>query len=111
MHGSVPEMGFKYDKEQRFFDLEYREAEITEEIQSSTQPVDIQKCLHAGVLPDCYKGSTISVKLQRRRVISCFIRHEDGRVTCPIGRELFKRQTRQYGTVYTSHEACHTCPN
>lgn len=63
------------------------------------------------MLPDCYKGTTISVKLQRRSVISCFIRHEDGRVTCPIGRELFKRQTRQYGTVYTSHEACRTCPS
>lgn len=111
MHGSVSDVGFKYDKEQRFFDLEYREADITEEIRSSTQPVDIQKCLHAGVLPDCYKGTTISVKLQRRSVISCFIRHEDGRVTCPIGRELFKRQTRKYGTVYTSHEACRTCPS
>lgn len=55
MHGSVPDVGFKYDKEQRFFDLEYREAEITEEIQSSTQPVDIQKCLHASVLPDYYE--------------------------------------------------------
>ena len=48
-------MGFKYDKEQRFFDLEYREAEITEEIQSSTQPVDIQKWLHASVLPYYYE--------------------------------------------------------
>lgn len=111
MHGSIPDVGFKYDKEQRFFDLEYREADITEETRSSTQPADIQKCLHASVLPDCYKGSTISVKLQRRSVISCFIRHEDGRVTCPIGRELFAKHTRKYGTVYSSREACRTCPN
>ena len=111
MSGSIPDVGFKYDRERRFYDLEYRPAEITEEIRQSTKPEDIQACMHAGVLPACYEGSTISVELQRKSVISCFIRHEDGTVTCPVGRQPFKRRDRKHGTVYGSREACRTCPN
>ena len=111
MHGTVPNVGFKYDRDERIFDLEYIPAEIDEETRASQKPEDIQKCLHAGVLPRCYENTTISVQVQERNVISCFIRHEDGRVTCPIGRELFKQHERQYGIVYKSNEACRTCPN
>lgn len=111
MHGTVPNVGFKYDKDERIFDLEYIPAEIDEETRCSNDPKDIQKCLHAGVLPQCYENTTISVQLQERNVISCFIRHEDGTVTCPVGRQLFKTHERQYGTVYKSKEACRTCPN
>ena len=111
MHGTVPNVGFKYDRDERIFDLEYIPAEIDEETRASQKPEDIQKCLHAGVLPKCYENTTISVQVQERNVISCFIRHEDGRVTCPIGRELFKQHERKYGIVYKSQEACRTCPN
>lgn len=111
MNGSIPDVGFKYDKEQRFFDLEYIPAEITDELRKSTLPKDIQTCMHAGVLPDCYKGSTITVELQKKSVISCFIRHEDGTVTCPVGRQLFRHRDWPTGTVYGSREACRTCPN
>lgn len=111
MHGTIPNVGFKYDRDERIFDLEYIPAEIDEETRASQKPEDIQKCLHAGVLPKCYENTTISVQVQERNVISCFIRHEDGRVTCPIGRELFKQHERQYGIVYKSNEACRTCPN
>lgn len=111
MHGTIPNVGFKYDRDERIFDLEYIPAEIDEETRSSNDPKDIQKCLHAGVLPRCYENTTISVQVQERNVISCFIRHEDGRVTCPMGRELFKQHERKYGIVYKSKEACRTCPN
>lgn len=111
MHGTIPNVGFKYDRDERIFDLEYIPAEIDEETRASQKPEDIQKCLHAGVLPKCYENTTISVQVQERNVISCFIRHEDGRVTCPIGRELLKQHERQYGIVYKSNEACRTCPN
>ena len=63
------------------------------------------------MLPRCYENTTISVQVQERNVVSCFIRHEDGRVTCPIGRELYKHHEREYGIVYKSREACRTCPN
>ena len=111
MHGTIPNVGFKYDKDERIFDLEYIPAEIDEETRGSQKPEDIQKCLHAGVLPGCYENTTISVQVQERNVVSCFIRHEDGRVTCPIGRELFKQHERKYGIVYKSNEACRTCSN
>ena len=111
MHGTVPNVGFKYDRDERIFDLEYISAEIDEETRASQKPEDIQKCLHAGVLLRCYENTTISVQVQERNVISCFIRHEDGTVTCPIGRELFKQHERKYGIVYKSQEACRTCPN
>ena len=111
MHGTVPNVGYKYDKDERIFDLEYIPNEIDEQTRCSEKPEDIQKCLHAGVLPRCYEGTSVEVQLQRRSVMSCFIRHEDGRVTCPMGRELFKHSVRKHGTIYGSREACRTCPN
>ena len=111
MHGTVPNVGYKYDKDERIFDLEYIPKEIDEQTRCSEKPEDIQKCLHAGVLPRCYEGTSVEVQLQRRSVMSCFIRHEDGRVTCPMGRELFKHNVRKHGTIYGSREACRTCPH
>ena len=111
MHGTVPNVGYKYDKDVRIFDLEYIPNEIDEKTRCSKKPEDIQKCLHAGVLPRCYEGTSVEVQLQKRSVMSCFIRHEDGRVTCPMGRELFKHNVRKHGTIYGSREACRTCPN
>lgn len=103
MHGTIPNVGFKYDRDERIFDMEYIPAEIDEETRGSKKPEDIRKCLHAGVLPVCYEGTTISVQqLQRRSVISCFIRHEDGTVTCPVGRQLFRTHERKYGIVELS---------
>lgn len=111
MHGTVPNVGYKYDKDERIFDLEYIPNEIDEQTRCSEKPEDIQKCLHAGVLPRCYEGTSVEVQLQKRSVMSCFIRHEDGRVICPMGRELFKHSVRKHGTIYGSREACRTCPN
>ena len=111
MHGTVPNVGYKYDKDERIFDLAYIPNEIDEQTRCSEKPEDIQKCLHAGVLPRCYEGTSVEVQLQRRSVMSCFIRHEDGRVTCPMGRELFKHNVRKHGTIYGSREACRTCTN
>lgn len=111
MNGVIPNVGFKYDKEERVFDLEYIPAEIDEQTRKSCKPEDIQTCLHAGVLPSCYENSTLSLEVQHKSTVSCFIRHEDGRVTCPTGKEFFYLGTKKYGKVYGSHEACRTCPN
>ena len=32
-------------------------------------------------------------------------------MTCPMGRQLFRKKDTRYGTVYSSREACRTCPN
>ena len=63
------------------------------------------------MLPNCYEGSNIRVQVQPLGQVSCFIRHEDGTVTCPVGRQLFRKKDTKYGTVYSSREACRTCPN
>ena len=111
MNGIIPDVGFIQDREERVFPLDYAEQDITPEIKASTKPEDIQACLHAGVLPDCYEGTNIRIEVQSLSNISCFIRHEDDRVTCPMGRELFKQRDTKYGTEYSSREACRTCPN
>ena len=111
MNGIVPDVGFIQDREERVFPLDYVELDITPEVKASMKPEDIQTCLHAGVLPDCYEGTNIRIEVQSLSNISCFIRHEDGRVTCPMGRELFKQRDTKYGTEYSSREACRTCPN
>ena len=111
MNGIVPDVGFIQDREDRVFPLDYVEQNITPDMRASTKPEDIQACLHAGILPDCYQGTNIRIEVQSLSNISCFIRHEDGRVTCPMGRELLKQRDTKYGTEYSSREACRTCPN
>ena len=111
LNGIIPDVGLKYDKEERVFNLDYQEEDVTPEQKASSRPDDIKACLHAGVLPDCYEGTNIRVEVQERGALSCFIRHEDGTVTCPMGRTLCKRQDKEYGTRYGSREACRTCPN
>ena len=111
MNGIVPDVGFKYDKTERVFTLDHVEAEITEAQRISTKPEDIQACLHAGELPRCYEGTNIRVEVQGLSEVSCFVRHEDGTVTCPMGRTLYKRVEKKLGIQYGSQEACRTCPN
>ena len=111
LNGVAADVGFIQDREERVFSLDYIEQEITPKQKASQRPEDIQACLHAGVLPDCYEHSNIHVQVQSLGQVSCFIRHEDGTVTCPMGRQLFKKTDTKYGTVYSSREACRTCPN
>lgn len=111
MNGTVADVGFIYDREERVFSLGYEDAEITEAVRTSSKPEDIQKCLHAGVLPKCMEGSNVRIEVQERGAVSCFIRHEDGTVTCPMGRQLHRLRETTYGTRYGSKDACRTCPN
>ena len=88
-------MALKYDKAERSYELPYEEAEITEEDRASSKREDIEKCLKAGVLPKIYEGTGISVEVQTKGAISCFLRDEDGHVICPMGHEL--RYSRKRG--------------
>ena len=111
LHGTAADVGFILDREDRVISMEYEAAEITDDEKQSTKPEDIQRCLHAGVLPDCLSGGNIRIEVQELSTVSCFVRHEDGTVTCPMGRQLFKQKDTKYGTEYSSKEACRTCPN
>ena len=111
LNGTAADVGFIQDRDDRVISMEYEAAEITDTEKQSTKPEDIQHCLHAGVLPDCLSGGNIRIEVQELSTVSCFIRHEDGTVTCPMGRQLFKQKDTKYGTEYSSKEACRTCPN
>lgn len=111
MNGIVPNVAFKYDKTERLFNIDYEEAEITDEIRSSTKPKDIRKCIKAGVLPKCYENTSIEVELQEQTVLSCFTLNEDGTVTCPTGNILTKKKVKGKSTVYGSKDACRQCSN
>ena len=58
MNGVAADVGFIQDREERVFSLDYMEREITPEQKASRKPEDIQACLRAGVLPDCYPRYT-----------------------------------------------------
>ena len=111
MNGIIPNVAFKYDKTERLYNIDYEEAEITEEIRNSTKPEDIQKCIKAGVLPRCYENTAIEVELQGQSQMSCFTLNEDGTVTCPMGNILRKTKKKGSNTIYVSKDACRQCPN
>ena len=110
MNGNIPHVALKYDKEARVFTLPYQAAEITEEMRARTDPEAIQTCLHAGILPCAYENKGISIEVQYRTEISCFLRHADGTVTCPTGQILpLIKQNYRGGQVYRNRDACRQC--
>ena len=111
LNGIAPQVGMVYDRAERVVSLTYIPREITQEKRASQNPEDIRDCLHAGVLPMCYENTDVSVELQHESVVSCFIRHEDGTVTCPMGRLMNFQGEKKNGTVYGTKGACRTCPN
>lgn len=70
MNGINPNVAMKYDKEERIYNLDYVESEITEEEKNSTKPADIQKCMSAGVLPACYENTAIEIEIQEQSALS-----------------------------------------
>lgn len=111
MNGIIPNVALKYDKKERVYPLEYKEAKITEEMLNSTNPEDIAKCLHAGVLPRCYEGSNIEVELQEKSALGCFTRTEYDTVECPMGKTLSKIKDKGLSKVYANKDACRQCKN
>lgn len=111
MDGVVPHVCLKYDKDERIHTLDYNEAEISEAQRRSTAPEEIRACLKAGVLPDCYIGSGITVEVQEQTRLSCFVRQDDGTVTCPMGKTLQRKKQRGKAMVFGNKDACRQCPN
>lgn len=110
-NGTVPNVALKYDKDERIYNIDYIEAEISDEVRKSNKPEDIQKCLAAGVLPACYENTAIEVEIQEQSILSCFTLNDDGTVTCPVGKILSKVKMRGGNTIYGSKDACRQCPN
>lgn len=110
-NGTVPQVALKYDKTERLFNLKYIESEITAEEKESTKNEDIHKCLHAGVLPDCFENTAISLEVQELSELSCFIRNDDNTVTCPMGETLNQVKTKGKNIEYANKDACRQCAN
>lgn len=110
LNGIIPHVGFQNDKEERVIVLEYEKAEISEEERASTKPEDIQRCLKAGVLPECYENTIISIETQENGTLSCFSRNEDDTVICPTGCTLTRVRTLKNGSAeYQCRSACRGC--
>ena len=112
MHGIMPNVAMRDDKQERIFNLDYEYADITEAVRNSTKPEDIKKCLHAGVLPACFEGGNISVETQRLSGTACFTRVDEKTVICPMGKPLFRTKRRNdRQTIFMSRFACRDCNN
>ena len=121
LNGTIPHVPLKSDKEIYEFELEYKEAIITEELCGSTKAEDIKTCLEAGVLPDVYKDKGFEILLQETdSYVSSkdnnnqllFTLTEDGAaVICPNGSMLTKVSTlhNKGKTRFTSKRACNKC--
>jgi len=111
MNGTIANAAIKEEKDERLFTIEYKESKITEKVRRSTKPKDIQKCLHAGVLPKCYENKNIKLEYQDSETLSCFKLNDDGTVTCPMGQTLRKLRTKGRNKEYGSRAACRFCTN
>lgn len=113
MNGTVPNVAFKYDKDERVYSLDYIASDITDTERNSIDPQIIQRCIHAGVLPTCYEGTALRLELQTENKIGCFTRLEDNMVICPMGHTLSQVRYREsHGTrVYGNRDACRQCLN
>lgn len=112
LHGIVPYVGFKDDKEERLLTLDYEKQDITDKMRNSTDPEDISACLHAGVLPSCYENTNISVEAHSEGLLGCFQRSPDQKtVICPMGFTLRRTRIKGEGMVYASRSACRQCTN
>lgn len=112
MNGIVPNVAFKYDRNERIYNYEYIESEITDKVRASKKPEDIRKCINAGVVPACYENTSISIELQQQHEnLSCFTLNDDGTVTCPMKNILSKTKMRGKNTIYVNKDACRQCTN
>ena len=111
INGTLPNVGLKFDKDERVYNLKYEEVSNIEELKISTKREDIEKCFHAGMLPECYVNTSVSVEVQELSVISCFIRNDDGTVTCPMGSILTQLKRKGQNTIYANKDACRQCKN
>ena len=120
MNGTIPHVPSKSGEDSYEFEIDYREAEITEDLLSSTTPGDIKTCLEAGVLPDAYKDKGIEVSVFETEEYGAdvtdsgafFALNEDGTaVICPNGSTLNKVATlhSKGKTRFASRSACNKC--
>ena len=134
MDGIIPNVIPPTGKNSYTLEIEYEQAEISEEMRKSTQPEDIAKMLKSGVIPDALKDvlSDIQVKEKIETFIEesdydskmslpeyiakasegYFLRDiEEDKVICPAGQILRRVAAMADGSVrYCNKKACEKCP-
>jgi len=119
-NGIIPHVPMKSGEESYEFELDYKEATITEELINSTKPEDIQTCLEAGVVPNVYEDKGIEVSVHEAEQHSTdeaepqssfTLNEEATAVICPNGSKLNKvaRLRNKLRTRYASRSACGKC--
>jgi transposase len=115
LNGVFPQAALRDNKEERVLVLDYEPARIDPETKASTRPHDIEKCLKAGILPDCYQDKDIELKIETPddsgKDLAYFIRNKDNTVTCPMGRILRQAKMRGKDIIYQNRRACRQCKN
>lgn len=135
--GIIPHVITDDGKDGYELEISYEKAEVNAE---STDPEEIKKALHAGVIPDAYKDviSDIKVKEVRRKISDepegdaaaksiygtddemkarakegYFVRDpERNLVYCPAGEILRQKCIKKNGNIrYANKNACRHCPN
>ncbi len=112
MDGNLVYVGFKDDKEERLFSIDYIPQTITDKMRFSNNAEDISACLHAGILPNVYENANLAVEVKSIGEVGAFTRGDDKSfVICPMGNKLYKTKDKNNGMVYVSRPACRTCTN
>jgi transposase len=119
MNGTIPNVPSKSGENSYEFDLEYKEAAVTEEMLESSRPEDIKTCLEAGAVPNIYKDKGIEASVVEvnenvcgERSQSSFTLNSEGTaVICPNGSMLGKVAVfhDKGKTRFTSRSACAQC--
>ena len=131
--GIVPNVIQRDGKSGATVELEYMEAEITDEMLGSKDPKDLEACLKAGKIPTAYAGILDSPKVIERKTYECvtpkdlmsmseeqmrllalrgyFVRDaEKNLVYCPQGQVLRQKSTKSNGNIrYCNKLACKNC--
>lgn len=133
-NGIIPNVYLLDNKENYSFDIDYKENQITDEINNSTSSKDIQKCLESGIVPKVYESYKISVEIIEPgeytiieeviakepeeatteniivKVNEDFLRDtETNTVKCPMGCVLRQKSTTKGRIRYANKLACRNC--
>ena len=136
-NGVLPHVICGDGKDGHDIETSYAEADPAELRPESTDPDELGKCIHAGVVPEAYAHAIEGMEVveTKKKVVDepdrqdpreygtrdemvarakegYFVRDpEDNVVVCPNGESLRQRSVRKNGTiVYSNKTACRRCP-
>jgi len=110
--------------------LDFVDNDITSDIKKGNSVEDVKKCLHAGVVPDCYSHLNLSLNIENRTSFQFndsslsdqqrldkakqgyFVRSSDNKsVFCPQGYSLSFKSSDAFEDTFIGNTFCLSCPN